>query len=133
MVTETAKATLLLVEDEASLVGLLQRYLDRLGFAVSTAESGEAALAHVQASPPQIVVLDLGLPDLPGAEVLERILSSSPSTRVLVSSGTPFSAEAVPEGDRSRVGFLQKPYMPQALLHSVQELLAGGTPFDSGE
>lgn len=122
MVTDDGKPSLLLVEDEQSLLTLLQRYLERLEYRILTAETGAEALRLVGESPPDIVVLDLGLPDMPGGEVLRKILSSTGRTRVLVSSGTPFSPDVLPEAWRGRTGFLQKPYLPKALLEAVESL-----------
>jgi DNA-binding response OmpR family regulator len=133
METDIAKATLLLVEDEASLLVLLRRYLERLGYSIQSAGTGESALALIQEAEPDVVVLDLGLPDMPGMAVLETILRTTTKPRVLVSSGTPFSPETLPPCDRERVGFLQKPYLTTALLDAMEALLAGRPTLDSGE
>lgn len=67
----------LLVDDDVDLVGLLRVWLDNDGFAVATAHAGEAALAQLSASPPDIVVLDVMMPTLNGIEVLRRIRAQS--------------------------------------------------------
>jgi two-component system OmpR family response regulator len=118
------KVPLLLVDDEAPLVALLRKFLERNGFAVESEETGGGGIARVEAEPElfRAVVLDLGLPDMDGAEALPMILAASESVRVLVSSGTPFSSEAVDEANRGRVGVMLKPYMPQELLSALAEL-----------
>jgi DNA-binding response OmpR family regulator len=118
------KVPLLLVDDEAPLVALLRKFLERNGFAVDAEETGGDAIARVEAEPERYkcVVLDLGLPDMDGTEALPRILAASDSVKVLVSSGTPFSTEAVDEANRGRVGVMMKPYLPQELLSALAGL-----------
>jgi CheY-like chemotaxis protein len=105
--------------------------LERLGYTVHTAETGQAALEAVQRHEPQAVVLDLGLPDMAGLDVLAKILDQNQTSRILVSSGTPFSNEILPEAQRQRVASLQKPYLPRTLIESVEDLIAGRFPQNS--
>ena len=68
---ETLEAsTVLVVEDEREIRELLRRYLERAGFAVLTTGSGAQALQMLDEHTADIVVLDLGLPDVDGIEVL---------------------------------------------------------------
>lgn len=125
MGTPADKVALLLVDDERPLLTLLNRYLERRGFDVQTAETGAAAIACFADDlyTPHMVVLDLGLPDMRGETVLEHILAARHHTKVLVSSGAPFSPDVLPPAQRTRVAYLQKPYMPNellALLHGMQ-------------
>jgi|WetSurMetagenome_2_1015567.scaffolds.fasta_scaffold605484_2 DNA-binding response OmpR family regulator len=123
-----ANLSLLLVDDEKPLLALLRKYLERMGHTVDVCETGMAAIEKCRQSPCpfQLVVLDLKLPDIPGAEVLKALLEGAPALRVLISSGTPFSKEAVPLAHRPRVGSLLKPYMPKELLDAIQTLVRGG-------
>jgi DNA-binding NtrC family response regulator len=74
-----------------------------------------------------LVVLDLGLPDMRGEDVLFHVLDRDPACRVLVSSGTPFSLEQVPPAQRTRVAILQKPYLPKTLLQCLEKMLGDGS------
>jgi DNA-binding response OmpR family regulator len=120
--------SLLLVDDELSLVGLLKKYLEREGFSVDVAASGAAALAAASARTFDLVVLDLNLPDIPGEEIMRLLLDQFPNCRILISSGTPFSHDHLDEPDRARVSFLLKPYMPRHLLTAIQSLFQPGDP-----
>lgn len=64
---------LLLVEDDDRLADLTTRYLHRNGFEVQRANCGQAALAHVRAQVPDIILLDLGLPDVDGLDVCRAL------------------------------------------------------------
>ena len=75
---------LLLVEDDASMRATLARALGRRGWQVTPCEDGEQALARWQASPPDVVVLDLSLPGLDGLQVLERARAAGLGQPVLI-------------------------------------------------
>ncbi len=66
---------ILIVDDEPDLLELVRVNLDQAGYAIETATSGRDALAAVRRSPPDLIVLDLMLPDLSGTEVCRRIRS----------------------------------------------------------
>lgn len=119
-----ANLSLLLVDDELPLLGLLRRYLERQGYAVDVCDTGQAAIDKCRQVPCpfQIVVLDLKLPDMPGEEVMHVLLRESPQIRVLISSGTPFSEESVEAKLRPRVGSLLKPFVPKQLLEAIATL-----------
>lgn len=119
-----ATARILLVEDEASLAGLMERYLTRSGYSVETFGRGEAAwerFSNGEASF-DLAVVDLTLPDVHGEELLRRILAESPAMPALICSGTPDSGAFA---GHSRVSFLQKPFLPSRLAECVQAALAG--------
>ena len=73
-------AQLLLVEDDAAIRGALIRALTERGHAVTSRPSAMTALQHVLDSPPDLILLDLGLPDLSGYEALRmmRAVTSVP-------------------------------------------------------
>ncbi len=123
-----ANATILLVEDEPSLRGLLSRYLERQGYTVVACEQGHEAIEAFASGREQIdlAIVDLTLPDVRGETVVETLLNASPVVKVIVSSGRPYSAEALPELARPRVEAMLKPYMPQALLDVIARMLSGG-------
>ncbi len=123
-----ANATILLVEDEASLRGLLSRYLERQGYKVVACERGAEAMETFASGREQIdlAIVDLTLPDVSGETVVETLLSTSPAVKVIVSSGRPYSTEALPDLVRPRVEAMLKPYMPQTLLDVIARMLSGG-------
>jgi len=79
--------TILVVEDDDGQARLTERALRRQGFEVLREATGGGCLAAVQSSSDLVVLLDLGLPDLPGLEVLEQIVARSEETAVIVVTG----------------------------------------------
>jgi two-component system KDP operon response regulator KdpE len=116
----------LLVDDEPVLVRLLEVNLRVAGFEVATAGSGEAALAAATSSPPDVVVLDLGLPDLHGWEVLRRLrgLDGLSAMPVVVLSGTDRDAAGVPDYAADVHAFLTKPVEPADLVETVRRAVS---------
>ena len=68
-----APAHVLVVDDETVLAGMVANYLQRAGFRTSVANDGITALERALADPPDVVVLDLGLPGKDGVEVCHEI------------------------------------------------------------
>ncbi len=110
---------LLLVDDEPTLLQLLRRYLERQGFEVDTANSAEMALSLFDVDPQRydIVITDLTLPGLNGAELLDRMRAKNATLPGLISSGYPY------EPQLNGVGFLQKPFLPQMLAEEIKKVL----------
>lgn len=110
---------LLVVDDEPSLLGLLQRYLERLGYEIDAAATPAAALQHFESDPEKYacVLTDLKLPGMSGEEMLERMRALRPGLRALVSSGQPYQPRS------ADVGFLQKPYLPAMLAEALERVL----------
>jgi len=126
----SAKRTkVLLVEDELALLQLLERYLLRLGFDVKTHSSSVQALAEFEATPDtyDLVIADLGMPEIPGDTMLTRMLEIQPDLLILICSGSPFYLSSLPKALERRVGFLQKPFLPKMLLEAIEQLMARKT------
>ena len=115
-----AALRLLVVDDEAALRDLLQRYLDRLGYQVETCAGAEEALERFKAAPAAfaLVITDLTLPGLNGEELLARIRAIHPQQRALMLSGYPYRPTD------ALTGFLQKPFVPKMLVEEIQRALA---------
>ncbi|MFN3324360.1 MAG: response regulator [Bryobacteraceae bacterium] len=115
---------ILLVDDEESLLPLLEKYLTRLGYAVKTSVTAEQAWNAFSTAPQaySLVIADLSLPDMPGQELLRKMLELAPETRILVCSGYPFRATELP-GVKADIEFLQKPFLPKVLGEKVNAML----------
>lgn len=79
-------AHVLVVDDEPAIRRLLRTSLDLEGYRVSEADTGTAALARLAGDPPDVVLLDLGLPDMDGLEVIRAIRARSPVPIVVLSA-----------------------------------------------
>ncbi len=112
-------ARLLLVDDEAALVELLKKYLERLGYDVDTCHASEDALVLFEADPQRyaLVLTDLTLPGLNGEQMLDRMRLSNPRLRAVVSSGYPYHSRW------PQIEFLQKPYLPRMLADTIEKML----------
>ncbi len=118
--------TVLVVDDEVPVRSVLTRVLESVGFEVSTASSGETALAFLEdaESSADLVILDIGMPGLSGIDTRARLRVDHPDLPVLLSSGYPeddvkkFQIES-PSLD----AFIQKPYRNAALLKMIERLL----------
>jgi DNA-binding response OmpR family regulator len=116
----------LLVDDEKSILMMLEVNFRAAGFDVMTATSGAGALEIAVAARPDAVVLDLGLPDLDGWEVVKRLreLDGVASTPVVVLSGTDRN-DALVRGYASTVeAYVTKPVEPDELVQTVRRVLA---------
>jgi two-component system phosphate regulon response regulator PhoB len=115
----------LIVEDEAVILRLLEVNFRLAGFEVETAARGEEALAKAAASPPDVAILDIMLPGLSGLEVCER-LRAAPETAdvpvVMLSARTQDE-----ERERSYalgvVAYVTKPFEPAELVEVVRRAL----------
>lgn len=116
---------ILLVDDELALLELLRRYLERLGHQVTCCASAREGLQALERAEPafDVAVLDHGLPDISGMDVLPRVLTQHPHTKVLIASGAPVPAELIEAEHARRVAFLQKPFLPKMLAETLEALL----------
>ena len=87
---------ILVIEDEGHVAGFIRDALTEIGYAVTVAAGGADALNKVTDDAPDLVLLDLNLPDMPGFEVLDRLRARSPALPVVIVSGNtdPMMAEA---------------------------------------
>jgi DNA-binding response OmpR family regulator len=110
------------VDDERKIRDLVRSYLELEGYSVLVADSGERALESVSRSDPDLVVLDLGLPDLSGEEVARTLRTASNVPIIML------TAKAA-EDDRVaglRLGaddYLAKPFSPRELVARVEAVL----------
>jgi diguanylate cyclase (GGDEF)-like protein/PAS domain S-box-containing protein len=109
--------TVLVVDDRAALRESLKLLVDDAGgYETRTADGGAAALASLQASPADIVLLDLVMPDLSGLEVIDRVRELGLDCRIVVVSGEPTFEHVQRALTRGAVDFVRKPYEPDELL-----------------
>jgi len=117
---------ILIVDDEPSLLKMLDAYLSRLGYSVGTASTTEEAWSNIAGAPCEyaLVVLDASMQGLGMHDLAARILSASPIPRVLVASGYPVDVTSLEATAPGRVAFLHKPFTPHMLAEEVRRMLA---------
>ena len=122
-------AQLLLVEDDAEIRRALIRALSDLGHTVSSATTGMTGLQQVLAERPDLVILDLGLPDVDGREAL-RMLRSVSAVPVIVATARDDEAMIVDALDWGADDYLVKPFGPAHLDARVRAVLRRAAGMD---
>ena len=117
----------LVVDDEVQIRRFLRAGLELDGFSVQDAETGADALRWATLKPPDLVILDLGLPDMDGSEVLERLRAWS-SVPLIVLSVRSNEAEKVRLLESGADDYVVKPFGRQELIARVQALLRRAGP-----
>ncbi len=117
--------TILVVDDEASVRGLATQTLQRLGYKVLAAHSGESALAIYRAHKGRIdlVILDLGMPGMGGHRCLRELKKIDPEARVVIASGYSDSSQEKASLESGALGFIGKPYELKELAVQVRKFL----------
>jgi len=123
-------ATILIVDDEPHIRRLLHGTLTRADYRVSEAGSARQALAEIEASPPDVVLLDLGLPDRDGLELLPLLRKSNAA--VLVVSARDATDEKVAALDLGAIDYVTKPFDTEELLARIRVALRSRLVSDGG-
>jgi two-component system, OmpR family, response regulator len=118
---------LMLVEDDERLSSLIAEYLAANEFEVHVVARGDQALAHFHAFAPDVVVLDLMLPGLPGNDVCRQLRAVS-QVPVLVLTARDDSYDQVALLEYGADDFVNKPVQPRVLLARLRALLRRATP-----
>ena len=113
---------ILLVEDDLLLADGLRTGLRREGFAVNHVATGKAALSTFSAEKPEIVILDLGLPDMDGLKVLEHLRTGDKGPSVLILTARDTTEDKVSGLDLGADDYLVKPFEMPELLARLRAL-----------
>jgi DNA-binding response OmpR family regulator len=114
---------LLLVEDDAAIAEPLRRALEREGHAVEWVTDGAQGAARGSSGAHDLVILDLGLPELDGVEVCRRIRRAAPEVPVLMLTARAEELDAVVGLDAGADDYVAKPFRAAELLARVRALL----------
>jgi two-component system, NtrC family, response regulator AtoC len=114
---------ILVVDDERLIRWSLEQTLAKAGYAVSTASTGEAALTAVREDPPDLILLDLKLPDIDGLQVLRQIRQLSPHLQVLIMTAYADVATAVEAMKLGAYDYLPKPIDFENLAVTIRNAL----------
>ena len=118
-------ATVLLVEDEPELRELIRSYLERAGFTVLSTGSGAEAITMATSAAPDLVILDLGLPDVPSESVAREMRVTGP-VPVLMLTARAAEEDRIAGLDLGADDYVIKPFSPQELVRRVQAILRRG-------
>lgn len=113
---------ILVIEDDEKILDLVGMYLVRDGYQVARAMTARDGLAQAEAQPPDMVVLDLMLPDMDGLEVLRRVVAGA-DIPVLIVTARGDLADRVAGFRQGAEDYVVKPFAPEELLARVRVLL----------
>jgi two-component system phosphate regulon response regulator PhoB len=129
-----SKRRLVIVEDEAEIAELVQFHVQREGFAADIIHSGRVALEVIKTNPPDLVVLDLMLPDVDGLEVCRRLKWESATRHipVLILSAKGEEADVVTGLELGADDYVTKPFSPRVLMARIKNITrrAAAVPAD---
>jgi two-component system KDP operon response regulator KdpE len=125
MTPDTLKQRILLVDDEKQIHRFLRPTLEAAGYTVDSSETGADALRRAAANLPAAILLDLGLPDVDGQEVLRRLRGFSKAP-VIVLSARDSAAEKIAALDAGANDYVEKPFDMGELLARLRAALRGG-------
>jgi DNA-binding response OmpR family regulator len=120
-------ATVLIVEDERKLRDLVRSYLEQAGFTVLSTGSGAEAITMAAAAAPDLVVLDLGLPDV-GGDTVARELRATGSVPIVMLTARSTEEDRIAGLELGADDYLTKPFSPRELVLRVQAVLRRGAP-----
>lgn len=115
-------ATILVVDDEPNITQLLKLYLSRSGFQVETAANGEEALRKTRALRPDLIVLDLKLPDIDGLEVCRRVRAEG-DTPIIMLTARDEDIDKIVGLEMGADDYITKPFNPREVLARVRAVL----------
>jgi DNA-binding response OmpR family regulator len=122
--------TILLVEDERKLRDLVRSYLERAGLTVLSADSGADAITLASSAQPDLLVLDLGLPDIPGEAVVREVRAAGP-TPILILTAKSTEEDRIRGLELGADDYVTKPFSPRELVLRVQAILRRGSQTDT--
>jgi DNA-binding response OmpR family regulator len=118
----------LLVEDDRDIAEPLARALGREGYEVSEAGDGRVALEGVLATPPDLIILDIGLPGIDGLEVCRHVRDVHPQLPILMLTARDGELETVAGLDAGADDYVTKPFRLPVLLARVRAMLRRSAP-----
>jgi two-component system response regulator ResD len=131
---EESNGTVLVVDDEATIVEIVSRYLERAGYETYGAADGPEALRLAELHRPDLVVLDLMLPGLDGIEVMRR-LQERPGRRtaVILLTARGEESDRLIGLRRGADDYVVKPFSPAELVARVEAVMRRVSPPEEGE
>ncbi|MGD1968647.1 MAG: response regulator, partial [Desulfobacterales bacterium] len=115
--------TLLIVEDDPGFSGYLKRLLRDKGLDILMADSGRQAIECLNANSVDLVLQDIGLPDIDGYQVMDHIYKTLPQTLVIVMTGEVTVESAIQALRRGAYDYLRKPFEATELINTIDNAL----------
>lgn len=117
------KKKLLIVDDETGIVEEVKSFFEEEGFEVHTADTGKDGIETLARVQPDVILVDMKLPDMSGLNVVKACKAASPQTKIIVNTGY-VDQNVIDEAERlGRDAFLQKPFNLERLYEEIQRLI----------
>jgi two-component system response regulator AtoC len=118
-----AQKQILVADDDPSIRSLLNQLLAGEGFSVSEASTGLEVVDKVKVTPPDLVIMDIRMPELDGIEALSRLKAASPPTAVLIMTAFGSSNAAIRAMELGAFDYITKPFELDKITHTVKRVL----------
>ncbi len=117
------RKSVLVVDDEELIRKSLKQILERAGYRVKTANTGEEALKKAKTNSFDVVLIDIKLPDITGTDLLLKLPKNQEIVKIIITGYSTIETGAT-AADYGADDFLVKPIQPQELLKSIEDRLA---------
>jgi len=111
---------ILIVEDEAIIASIISRSLKYHGYSVTVTRKGKDALEKIQISNYNLILLDIGLPDISGIELLKKIRETDDEIIIILITGRPCLETSVDSVNNGADGYLIKPLRENELIDIIE-------------
>ena len=136
----TTKANIIIIEDEKNICSFIEHILEPQGYRVISANTGKEGLQYITSEHPDVILLDLGLPDMDGLKLIEQVRSWS-ITPIIVISARTLEKSKIAALDLGADDYLTKPFgtgellarIRTALRHSQRNQHIGSTKYQVGD
>jgi len=115
-----AQKSILVADDDASIRSLLKQLLTDEGYSITEAATGTEVVAQVSESAPDLVIMDVRMPELDGIEALPKVRGASPKTAVLIMTAFGSSNAAIKAMELGAFDYITKPFELEKILHTVK-------------
>jgi diguanylate cyclase (GGDEF)-like protein len=117
------KPRIIIIDDDPNLRKTLSDILKFKGFEAYGAGNGADGLAWMEDNPASVALIDLGLPDIPGIEVLKRVKAAYPATEIIVLTGKATLDSAIEATNEGAFSYLVKPYEMEQLILNIRRAM----------
>src|SRR5574341_1337616 len=117
-----AQKAILVADDDASIRSLLKQLLQEEGYAVHEAATGVEVVDRVKDASPDLVIMDVRMPELDGIEALSRVKAGSPKTAVLIMTAFGSSNAAIRAMELGAFDYVTKPFELDKINYTVQKV-----------
>ena len=119
----TPKKTILVVDDDKSILRSFTRILQKSGYEIETAETGKEAIEKVENRHYDLALVDIRLPDIDGTDLIAKLKKQLQQTTKIMITGFPSLETGIKALDEGADAYLVKPVKPQELLFLLEEKL----------